>query len=198
MIILGLTGSVGMGKSTTAHLLRRLRVPVHESDQVVHQLLGRGGAAVSVLRTLFPDAYDVPTKSMNRKKLGALVFGNPQKRQMLEAVLHPLVQQAQQKFITRMRGRKVVALDIPLLFETGAEARVHQVLVVTAPNFVQRQRVLKRFGMTDARFKSILALQIPDRYKRDMADIIIPTGLGRAYTTACLQKVLRHLKRGHL
>jgi dephospho-CoA kinase len=151
---------------------------------------------VPVLRDLFSEAYDARTKSMDRKKLGALVFANPQARQALEAVLHPLVQNQQQKFIARHRGRKIVALDIPLLYETGAEMRVHFVAVVTAPAFVQRQRVMKRPKMTAARLNSILALQIPDRYKRDMADCVIPTGLGRAFTTQRLQKMLRNIKRG--
>lgn len=179
MVILGLTGSIGMGKSTAAAQLRFLGVPVHDADATVHRLLGPGGAAVAAVARLWPEA--VSEGGVDRRRLGAAVFGDPQALRRLEGILHPLVRQAEERFLRRCarRGVPVVALDIPLLFETGGEGRCDAVIVVSAPAFLQRQRVLRRPGMTPERLERVLAQQLPDAVKRRCADFVVPTGLGR-------------------
>ncbi len=193
MIIFGLTGSIGMGKSTAASMLRRLGVPVHDSDRAVHVALDRGGHAVEMVRDLFPAAWDSKSEMIDRKKLGTIVFGDDQKLGQLENILHPLVRESQTDFIrsmTRM-GRRAVALEIPLLFETGAEDRVDYVICVSAPAAIQQQRVMVRKGMSTEKFSQILARQIPDAQKRALSDFIVPTGRGLAATYAALRRILR-------
>jgi len=188
MKILGLTGSIGMGKSTAAAMLRRMGVPVHDADATVHRLLGPKGAAVPLIDAAFPGS--VREGRVDRAALGQMVFGNPAELKRLEAILHPLVRRAESDFLKRHCRRKVrlVVLDIPLLFETGGERRCDKVMVVTCPAFLQAQRVLKRPGMTAERLKQILAKQMPDAHKRKRADIILPTGSGKL-------PVLRRLMR---
>ncbi len=154
MRILGLTGSIGMGKSTAAAMLRALGLPVHDADATVHQLLGRGGKAVAAVDAAFPGV--VVAGAVDRKALGAKVFGQPAQLKKLEAILHPLVRREEQRFLQDCREKRhdVVVLDIPLLFETGGEKRCDGVVVVTAPQFLQTQRVMKRPGMTMARFRA--------------------------------------------
>jgi len=195
MIVLGLTGSMGMGKSTAAAMLRRLGVPVHDADAEVHRLLGPGGAAVKAVAREFPAA--LAGDRIDRRILGRLVFDDVPALKRLEAVLHPLVRVAERRFLAdcRRRHEAVAVLDIPLLFETGAELRCDGVIVVSAPVAVQRQRVLKRPGMTAARFASILARQMPDSEKRRRADWVVPTGLGKTVTLRHLQKILRKAQR---
>lgn len=195
MIILGLTGSIGMGKSTAAAMMRRLGVPVHDSDAAVHRMLGPRGSAVAQIRQRFPDSDDPARNAIDRRALGRLVFGNPAERLALEAILHPLVRQSQDRFLKshRHRGSPVVLLDIPLLYETGADRRVDHVIVVTAPGFVQRQRVQRR-GLSPADFAARLALQMPDAEKRRRADFIVQTGLGRLYTLRQLRAILGQVK----
>ncbi len=178
MIILGLTGSIGMGKSTAARQLRRLGFPVHDADAVVHRLLARGGAAVTAIAAAFPGV--VRDGVVDRRALGARVFGDPVSLRRLEAILHPLVRQAEHAFLARARRqrRRLVVLDIPLLFETGGQARCDAVAVVSAPPFVQARRVLARPGMTAERLEAIRRSQMADVDKRRRADVIIPTGLG--------------------
>ena len=178
MIVLGLTGSIGMGKSTAARQLRRLGFPVHDADAVVHRLLARGGAAVTAIAAAFPGV--VRDGAVDRRALGGLVFGNPVLLKRLEAILHPLVRQAEHKFLARARRqrRRLVVLDIPLLFETGGQARCDAVAVVSAPPFVQARRVLARPGMTPERLEAIRRSQMADADKRRRADVIIPTGRG--------------------
>lgn len=198
MIIIGLTGSIGMGKSTAANILRQMGIPVHCSDEAVHTLLSSGGAAVDAVADEFPQTYDRKNKSIDRAALGALVFGNDERRVALEAIVHPLVIQSQQKFIadqTRQRAG-VVVLDIPLLFETGADNRVDYTVVVTTPDFIQRERVMGRPGMTEEKFNAILAHQMPDAEKRRRADYIVNTGIGLAETRHELQNVLRNIQEG--
>lgn len=190
MIVLGLTGSIGMGKSTAAAELQALGVAVCSSDAIVHQLLGAGGGAVEAVRALFPEAAD--GQAINRRALGEIVFADEKKLKTLEKIIHPLVVAEENKFIKQQRdlGAKLAALEIPLLFETGAEARCEAVMVVTAPRALQKRRVLKRPGMTEEKFRRILAAQMPDREKRRRADFIVQTGLGRAYSRRQIKKIL--------
>lgn len=197
MMVLGLTGSIGMGKSTVAAMLAEMGVPCHDSDAAARAVIGPGGAAVAAVAQLFPQAFDVKTGAIDRKILGSIVFSDPAKRAALEAAVHPHVRAAQQDFLKAQRalGAKIVALDIPLLYETGAEARVDRVIVVTCPAFLQRRRVLARAGMTEEKFKAILKAQMPDAEKRRRADYVVQTGLGFAFTRAALKRILNELKK---
>ncbi|MDX1921564.1 MAG: dephospho-CoA kinase [Alphaproteobacteria bacterium] len=198
MRILGLTGSIGMGKSTASQMLRRLRFPVLSSDDVVHALLGPDGKAVTDVAKLHGASYDKKTNSIDRAKLGAAVFDDPALLKKLEGILHPLVQAEQNAFLKRCRAmrKKIAVLDIPLLYETGAERRVDKVMVVSAPAFIQRQRVMARKGMNAQKLKAILSRQIPDAKKRHRADSVIPTGIGKAVTFARLKAFIRIIKAG--
>lgn len=178
MFVLGLTGSIGMGKSAAARMFRRLGVPVYDADAVVHRLLARGGAAVAQIEAAFPGV--VKNGAVDRQALGARVFGRPDELRKLERIVHPLVAQAQRKFLARAarQRRPLVVLDVPLLFETGGEARTDAVAVVSAPARLQRARVLARPGMTEEKFAAVLRQQVPDALKRQRADFVIPSGLG--------------------
>lgn len=195
MVIVGLTGSIGMGKSTAAKMLRQMRVPVYDADAAVHTLQAPGGAALAPIEAAFPGV--VKGGVLDRQALGSRVFGNKQALRRLEAIVHPLVAQRQRAFVRRaaQRGEKVVVLDIPLLFEGLGERRVDATLVVSAPAFLQRARVMARPGMTADRLAGILRQQVPDAVKRRKADIVIPTGLGLAPTRAALAKAVSALKR---
>jgi dephospho-CoA kinase len=197
MLVLGLTGSIGMGKSTAARMLRRLGVPVHDSDATVHRLLARGGAAVPRIEREFPAV--VRDGAVDRQALGAVVFRDTPALRRLEAILHPLVKRSQRRFLGQCATRRdpVAVLDIPLLFETGGERRVDAVIVVSAPTAIQRARVLARPGMTPDKLADILKRQTPDREKRRRADFVVETGLGRARTLRALTRVVR-LTRGRL
>jgi dephospho-CoA kinase len=198
MRIIGLTGSIGMGKSAAAAMLRRQGVWVHDADAAVHALLGKGGAAVDAIRRAFPGV--VKNGAVDRVALGKRVFGDAKALQQLEAIVHPLVRARTDRFIeTAARARRpLVVLDIPLLFEKGGR-RCDAVIVVSAPAFLQAQRVLRRPGMSPARLQSILAHQMPDREKRRRADVVITTGLGKASTYRQLAHARRSLRRrpGH-
>jgi dephospho-CoA kinase len=174
VIVLGLTGSIGMGKSTVAAMFRRLRVPVFDADAAVHALQAPGGAALPVIADAFPGV--VVDGVLDRAALGAAVFGDDAALHRLEAIVHPLVAAARQRFLARHRRRPLVVLDIPLLFERGGAGQCDLVAVVSAPAEVQRARVLARPGMTAEKLAAILARQVPDAEKRDRADIVIPTG----------------------
>lgn len=189
MVILGLTGSIGMGKSTAAADFRRLRVAVHDADETVHALMAPGGAAFDQICQVFPGVRS--KVGIDRKRLGDLVFADMAALKKLEAILHPLVRKQKTEFLKRsaLRRQNLVVLDVPLLFETGGEAKCDAVVVVTAPTFVQRARVMARPGMTTEKFKSILAKQVPDLIKRRSADFVVQTGLGRI---ASLRKI-RHI-----
>ena len=195
MVILGLTGSIGMGKSTTANMFRQLRVPVYESDNVVHRLLGPGGAAVPAVRAAFPNV--IIDDAVDRAGLGKHVFGNPTALTTLEGIVHPLVRAAQAQFLRRAAARRerLVVLDIPLLFETGGDGRCDATLVVSAPRFVQEMRVLSRPEMTRAKLDGILDRQMADREKRVRADFVVPSGRGRALTLRRIKEIVRLLKR---
>lgn len=195
MILLGLTGSIGMGKSTAAAMLRRMRVPVFDADQAVHRLQAPGGAALPAIEAAFPGV--VAQGVLDRAGLGGRVFADPAARRRLEAIIHPLVRARQLAFIRThaLRRTRVICLDIPLLFETRGEARVDAVAVVSAPAHMQRRRVMARPGMTAERFAGILATQTPDVLKRRKADAVIETGRGKAVTRQALKRLVRNLGR---
>lgn len=193
MKIIGLTGSIGMGKSTAAAMLRRMRIAVHDSDAVVHDLLGKGGKAVAAVEAAFPGVKR--DGAIDRAELGRRVFGDAAGLARLEAILHPLVRAAERRFLAMLRRRHVrrAVLDIPLLFETGGEGRCDLVMVVSCPAFIQAQRVLARPGMSPARLDAILSRQLSDHEKRRLADAVIPTGLGRAFTYRRLRRLMLRL-----
>jgi len=195
MFVLGLTGSIAMGKSTAAGMFRRLGCLVHDADAVVHRLLGSHGAAVAAVAQLFPDVAGT-NGGVDRQKLGALVFADTQALKKLEAVLHPLVRRAEDAFLRQARSRRarLVVLDIPLLFETGAEARCHATALVTAPAFVQRARALARPGMTPEKFAGIRARQMSEAEKRERAGWVLPTGLGKRFTLKRIQALIGVIK----
>jgi dephospho-CoA kinase len=199
MVIVGLTGSIGMGKSTAARMLRQMGVPVYDADAAVHRLQAPGGLALAPIEAAFPGV--VKGGVLDRQALGARVFGNKEALRRLEAIVHPLVAQQQRLFVKRaaLRGEPVVVLDIPLLFEGLGERRVDGVLVVSAPAFLQRLRVMARPGMTAEKLAGILRQQVPDAVKRRKATVVIPTGLGLAPTRLALAKAVRALMRrkGH-
>lgn len=171
--ILGLTGSIGMGKSTAAAMFEHEGVPVFDADAEVHRLQGPGGALVAAIEARFPGTTG--PGGVDRQKLGGLVLGNRHELAALEALVHPAVFRAQKKFLARHRARDVVVLDIPLLFEKGGWRRVGAIAVVSAPTWMQTKRVMRRPGMTYDRLKAIRRLQVPDRVKRARADFIIET-----------------------
>lgn len=189
MVILGLTGSIGMGKSTAAAMFRQLGVPVHDADAAVHALMVRGGAAVAAIEAAFPGVTG-PRGAVDRSALAARVFGDDAALKRLEAIVHPLARTAQRRFLRRWARARVVVLDIPLLFETGGDARCDAVVVVTAPARVQRARVLARPGMTPARLAAILARQMPDAEKRGRADFVVNTGHGRNHVLRALGRIV--------
>ena len=193
-MILGLTGSIAMGKSTAAAALEQLGLPVHDSDATVHRLLAEDPETRAAVRKAFPKAF--VKGRLDRKALGALVFGKPAALRRLEAILHPRVRRVEDAFLrTQARRRQpMVVLDIPLLFETGAEARCDAVLVVSAPAFIQAQRVLRRPGMNPKRLAEIRAQQLPDSEKRRRADFVIPTGLGKARSLRALRHAVRKMQ----
>ncbi len=191
MIILGLTGSIGMGKSAAAAGFRRLRVPVYDADKTVHGLLAEGGEAVAQISKIFPNT--VKGSAVDRDLMASEVFGDAEALARLESVLHPMVRRQERKFleIAARRGRKLVVLDVPLLFETEGEARCDAVVAVSAPGFIQEWRVLKRPGMTRERMKSILARQMPDAEKRRRANFVVLTGLGRDFSLRQILNIVR-------
>lgn len=186
--IVGLTGSIAMGKSTATAFLARARIPIFSADASVHRLLGPGGGAVAPVNARFPGVMQ--DGAIDRGRLGKKVFGNPNALAALEAILHPMVKTARMKFFqaAALSRRSIVAVEIPLLFETPQQEIFDKVLVVSAPVFLQRQRALRRPGMTPAKLGAILARQMPDAEKRKRADAVIPSGLGKRET-------LRHLRR---
>ncbi|MEH0195083.1 dephospho-CoA kinase [Caulobacter sp. CCNWLY153] len=178
MIILGLTGSIGMGKSTTAKMFEAEGAPVYDSDAAVHALYSVGGAAVAPVEAAFPGV--VIDGAIDRARLSAQVVGDPEALEKLEAIVHPLVGAHRIGFFETAEkdGHDIVVLDVPLLFETGGQKNVHKVVVVSASAEVQRERVLARPGMTAEKFEAILARQLPDAEKRARADFVVDTGKG--------------------
>lgn len=194
MMIIGLTGAIGMGKSAVAAMLKRLRIPLYDADQAVHDLY-RDPLVIKAVSQIFPAA--VIKGELNRGKLADIVFHDPLARMRLTSILYPLLARRERRFLqqqARLRAPLAV-MDIPLLFETGGERRVDATLVVNAPYFIQYRRVLTRTGMTDARFAAIEASQIPQHTKCQRADIVVSTGLSRAVTFAELRRALRLFKQ---
>lgn len=181
--VLGLTGSIGMGKSATAAMFAARGVPVHDADAAVHKLYGPGGAAAAAIGAAFPGTL-APDGSVDRAALRGAVLDRPEALARLERIVHPLVGQVAQNFLARNRDAPLVLLDIPLLYETGGEGRCDAVLVVTAPPEIQRARVLARPGMDAAALGAILAKQMPDAEKRARADFVIDTSRGFAEAEA--------------
>jgi dephospho-CoA kinase len=198
--LVGLTGSIGMGKTETAKMFARLGIPVYDADAAVHRLYEPGGSAVEAIRNAFPGS--VSDGRVDRVRLGAMVADDREALRKLEAVVHPLVAREQQAFLKASveRGANMVVLDIPLLFETGGHARMDAVVVVSAPGDVQRARVLARPGMTEDKLKAILARQVPDAEKRAQAHFVVETdkGLDRAFEQVkAVVEALHQRKAGH-
>jgi dephospho-CoA kinase len=189
MIVLGLTGSIGMGKSTTAAMFRGRGVPVHDADEAVHALYR--GAAVAPVGEAFPGV--VRDGEVDRAELGRRVIGDAAALARLEAIVHPLVRAEERRFLAACAaaGADIAVLDIPLLFETGGEKRVDAVVLVTAPSAVQRERVLRRAEMSEARFRAILAKQMPDAEKRRRAHFVVDTSHGLAAAEREVASILR-------
>lgn len=191
MRILGLTGSIGMGKTTTAAMFRARGVPIHDADGVVHDLYA--GPRAALVEAAFPGV--TRDGAVDRRRLAERVTGRPAELRRLEAIVHPLVREAEEEFLraARSRGERIVLLDIPLLLETGGAGRVDAVLVVTAPAGVQRARVLSRPGMSEETFEALMARQMPDAEKRARAHFIVDTGQGIAAAEDRVAAILRAL-----
>lgn len=178
MLLIGLTGSIGMGKSETAKMFKRLGLPVYDADAAVHKLYAKGGAAVAPIEEAFPGV--VKEGAIDREELARRVLGKREELRRLEKIIHPLVGLSQLEFLVKAEegGAKMVVLDIPLIFETGGEERVDVVVVVSAPAEMQRERVLARPGMSAEKFEAILAKQVPDSQKRERSDFIVDSSKG--------------------
>ena len=194
MKIIGLTGGMGMGKSTIAKAFRRAAIPVFDADATVHALQARGGRAVPAIGQAFPGT--IRNGAVDRAALRVVAVPDPAAMLTLERILHPMVRAAEQAFLARARraGRPIVVLDIPLLLETGGERRVDLVLVVSAPRSVQRARVKRRRRMTNAEIDTIIARQMPDAEKRRRADVIISTGLSRHHALRRLRRLIQEMQ----
>ena len=191
MRIIGLTGSIATGKSSVSDMFRYLRIPVHDADRLVHNFLGPHGLAVSDIIAAFGDVGNLDN-GIDRQKLGDIIFSDPEAKNRLELIVHPLIWQDRQKFFKHMRlqNKKIVAVDIPLLFETGNDIICDNIICVWAPYFLQRQRALHRAGMTQQKLDAILNNQLPQHTKMQLADFCLPTGLGKAYTYKLLKRWL--------
>ena len=191
MRIIGLTGSIATGKSSVSDMFRYLRIPVHDADRSVHNFLGPHGLAVSDIIAAFGDVGNLDN-GIDRQKLGDIIFSDPEAKNRLELIVHPLIWQDRQKFFKHMRlqNRKIVVVDIPLLFETGSDMICDNIICVWAPYFLQRQRALHRTGMTQHKLDAILNNQLPQHTKMQLADFCLPTGLGKAYTYKLLKRWL--------
>jgi dephospho-CoA kinase len=178
-------------------VLRRLGVPLYDADAEIHKMLGRGGSAVAAVEAAFPGVRG-EDGAVDRRRLGARVFGKPEELRRLEHILHPMVRAVERRWVAqqRARGAKLVVLDIPLLFETDRIDRVDGAIVVSAPLRLQRERVMRRPGMSAERFAQVLATQLPDREKRRRADFIVSTALSRAFAASQLAAIVRRVKSG--
>jgi dephospho-CoA kinase len=194
MLLIGLTGSIGMGKSETARMFAKLGLPVYDADAAVHKLYAAGGAAVAPIEAAFPGVSK--DGAIDRAALSARVLNDRDAMKRLETIIHPLVGQAQMEFLLAAErdGAPMVVLDIPLLFETGGETRVDVTVVVSAPAETQRERVLARPGMTPEKFEAILAKQVPDAEKRAKAHFVVETGLGLDHAFAQTSAIVAALK----
>lgn len=192
MIIVGLTGSIGMGKSTTASMFRDEGCPVFDADKAVHDLYAKNGKAVPIIKSVFPDA--VKNGVVDRSILGGHMRSDQFHLKVLESFIHPLVGEVRADFFKKNSSADIVVLDIPLLFETSADKLVGHIVVVTASAAIQRKRVLSRDGMTEELFKSLLKRQTPDREKRKRADTLIFTDKGLDNAREQVQSLLKKLR----
>lgn len=195
MIVLGLTGSIGMGKSTTAKFFKQKGIPVYDADETVHQLY-QDESVIKRITAIFDDC--LTDNHIDRAKISRQIVQDPAKLVALEKIIHPLVREKENAFVAthRENGDKLVVLDIPLLFETGGLERVNKIAVVSAPLEIQRQRVLQRDGWTEEKFQAVLARQIPDSEKRMRADFIIDTSKGLEYAENEVDNIISHLMGG--
>jgi dephospho-CoA kinase len=195
MIILGLTGSIAMGKSIMAQLFQGENIPVHDADQTVHMLLASGGGATDAVSEAFPDIVSADG-GIDRLRLGGVVFNDDAKRRQLEQILHPLVRADRDEWLNRQRqdGAFCVGFDVPLLFETGGDKDCDYTVVATASAYLQHCRALGR-GMTEDRLNAILKLQMPDAIKRDKADFIVPSDYGKSASRWYVQRICHEIKR---
>ncbi len=191
-LIIGLTGSIGMGKSTVAEMFERSGVPVFDADAEVRKMQGPGGELVPAIEEAFPGSTG--PEGVKRDELGAQVFGDKDALARLEAIVHPAVGRKRELFLLEHAGAPMIVFDIPLLFEGGGDKRVDSVVVVSAPPEVQRKRVLAREGMTPEKFAHILSIQVPDAEKRARADYVIDTGQSLAETEADVIALIAQLK----
>ena len=194
MRVIGLTGGIGMGKSTAAAAFRRAGLPVFDADAEVHRLQAKGGRAVKAIEAAFPGV--VVDGVVDRGRLRNAVVQDPAAMARLERIVHPLVRQAERRFLARARraGRRAVVLDIPLLLETGGERRVDLIAVVSAPAPVQRARVRARRKLTEAQTDALIARQMPDREKRRRADVVVRTGLSRHHAQRRVRRLVREMR----
>lgn len=193
MVILGLTGSIGMGKSTAAAMLEALGVPVYDSDAAVHRLIGPGGRAVAPIAAAFPGSDK--DGAIDRAALGNRVFNDPEALRRLEQILHPMVAADRNRFLKACAAQRIrmVALDVPLLFETGGDRRCDATIVVSAADFIQAGRVLRRPGMTPERLREIRARQMTQAEKRRRADFVLQTGASHRLTLQRLAAIVRRM-----
>ncbi len=191
--ILGLTGSIGMGKSAVALMLREQGVPVFDADAAVHQLQGPGGPLLPAIEAAFPGTTG--PEGVKRAELGAQVFGDPEALKRLEAIVHPAVARMREAFMIEHAGQPLVVFDIPLLYEKGHGQGLDAVAVVSASAEMQRERVLARPGMTPEKFAQILGLQVPDAEKRARADYVIDTGVSLAETEMEVKELVRTIRQ---
>jgi len=192
MIIVGLTGSIGMGKSTTAQMFRDEGCPVFDADAAVHDLYAKGGKAVPIIGSVFPDA--IKEGAVDRGVLGKYMRADPLQLKVLESFIHPLVSEARAEFFQDNKDADIVIMDVPLLFETSLDKAVHHIVVVTAPAKIQRERVLARDGMTPELFESLLARQTADSEKRKRAHSLVFTEKGLANAREQVQTILKALR----
>lgn len=195
MKIIGLTGSIGMGKSTTATMFREAGIPVYDADAEVHKAYDVGGAAVEPVGAAFPGV--VRDGRVDREELRKRVLGNPEALKVLNGIVHPIVGRARAAVFeeAEAKGADMVILDVPLIYETGGEKNMHKVIVVSAPAEMQRQRVLAREGMTPERLDAILAQQVPDAEKRARADYVVDTGQGLEHAREQVQAIIADLRK---
>jgi len=194
MKVVGLTGGIGMGKSTAAAAFRRAHIPVFDADATVHQLQARGGKAIRVIEQAFPGT--IKDGAVDRGALRQAVLGKPEALTRLEHILHPMVEDEERAFVkrARRRGCRAAVLDIPLLFEVKGDERVDKVVVVSAPRAIQIYRVGLRRRMSKADIEAVIARQMPDAEKRRRADVVIRTGLSRNHTQRLLRRLISELR----
>ncbi|MBI2718557.1 MAG: dephospho-CoA kinase [Rhizobiales bacterium] len=195
MIVVGLTGSIAMGKSEAAKMFAAEGVPVFDSDAEVHRMYGKDGDAVTAIQKLYPEA--IVDNAVDRSRLSKIVLDDPVSLGRLEAIVHPLINCAQTAFLAKCsrRGDAIAILDVPLLFETGKDADVDKIVVVSAPPAIQRTRALARPGMTEKKYEQILSRQFPDSEKRRRADFIVDTSGDLIHTRAQVAKIVASLKK---